>query len=250
MLEAFQLALATNGLIFISLGAFMAGLVRGFTGFGTAMVFMPVAAQFLGPFEALTVLLIKDLIAPLIHVPRAMRDGHPRDVLRLGFGALIGVPFGVFLLTLITAETFRWGVSLVALTLLILLVSGVRYRGELTKPLVYFAGSLGGLFAGSVGQPGPPVIILYMASTLPVKAVRANLTMYLIVADIILLGVLGYSGFLVVSALALGVLMILPYLLGNWAGAALFRPEFERYYRWAAYLIIASSAVSGMPIWD
>jgi len=214
------------------------------------MVFMPVAAQFLGPFQALTTMLVMDLVAPLMHVPRALRDGQPSDVLRLGAGALLAVPVGVFLLTLIEPVTFRWGVSLTAFALLVLLVAGVRYRGVLTKKLIFVAGGFGGLLAGSVGLPGPPVIMLYMASTLPVSAVRANLTLYLIVADLILVAVLWYGGFLVFAAMALGVLMIAPYLAGNWAGAVMFRPEAERIYRWVAYVIIACAAISGLPIWD
>jgi len=214
------------------------------------MVFMPVAAQFLGPFQALTTMLVMDLVAPLMHVPRALRDGQPSDVLRLGAGALLAVPVGVFLLTLIEPLTFRWGVSLTAFALLVLLVAGVRYRGVLTKKLIFVAGGFGGLLAGSVGLPGPPVIMLYMASTLPVSAVRANLTLYLIVADLILVAVLWYGGFLVFAAMALGVLMIAPYLAGNWAGAVMFRPEAERIYRWVAYVIIACAAISGLPIWD
>lgn len=250
MPEVVSAALAADGLLFLALGAFLAGIVRGFTGFGTAMVFMPIAAQFLGPFEALTVMLVMDLVAPLMHVPRALKDGHPRDVLRLGAGAVVAVPLGVFLLTLIEPVVFRWGVSVTAFTLLVLLIAGVRYRGVLTKKLIYVAGGFGGLLAGSVGLPGPPVIMLYMASTLPVSAVRANLTLYLILADLILVGVLWVGGFLVFAALMLGVLMIAPYLAGNWAGAVLFRPEAEKIYRWVAYLIIAGSAISGMPIWD
>ncbi len=78
---------------------------------------------------------------------------------------------------------------------------------------------------------------------------RATLTLYLILADILMLGVLGWNGYIVPSALALGALMILPYLLGNWLGAALFRPELETLYRRVAYVIIAASALMGLPIW-
>lgn len=250
MSDALARALTTDGLWFLALGAFLAGIVRGFTGFGTAMVYLPVAAQVLTPFEALTTLLIKDLTGPLIHVPRALRDGHPADVARLGLGALIGLPFGVWVLSQVPPEAFRWGVSLVALTMLVLLIGGVRYRGRLTPPLIFATGAAGGFLAGSVGLPGPPIILLYMASTLPIAAIRANNMLYLILADILLLAVLWWNGFLVASALMLGLLMILPYTLGNWAGARLFRPGAERFYRWAAYLIIAGSALMGLPLWD
>ena len=104
--------------------------------------------------------------------------------------------------------------------------------------------------AGSTGLPGPPVIMLYMASSLPVTAIRANLMLYLILSDVLMLAVLGVSGYLVATAVMLGALMILPYTFGNWVGARLFRPEAERYYRLAAYAIIAGSALSGLPVWD
>ncbi len=250
MPDALSLALATPGLGFLGLGAFFAGVVRGFTGFGTAMVYLPVAAQVLGPFEALTTLIVKDLVAPLIHVPRAIRDGHPADVMRLAVGAVFAVPLGVWVLSLVDPSIFRWGVSLVALSMLSVLIMGVRYRGKLTRPLIFATGAMGGFLAGCVGLPGPPIILLYMASSLPAQAIRANNMLYLILADVILLVVLWWSGFLVVSALAIGVLMIAPYLLGNWVGAQLFRPEAERVYRAVAYAIIAGSAILGMPVWD
>ena len=121
MPDAVTGAFQTPGLWFLAFGAFMAGIVRGFTGFGTAMVYLPVAAQVLSPFEALTTMLVKDLTGPLIHVPRALKDGHPADVVRLGVGALIGLPFGVWVLSQVPPEVFRWAVSLIALTLLVLL---------------------------------------------------------------------------------------------------------------------------------
>jgi uncharacterized membrane protein YfcA len=250
MPDALTEALALPGLHLLVIGALIAGVVRGFAGFGTAMVYLPVAAQVLGPFEALTTLIVKDLVAPLMHVPRALRDGHPGDVLRLGLGAVVTVPLGVLVLSLVEPEVFRWAVSLIALALLALLVAGVRYRGTLTKPLIFGTGGVGGLLAGSVGLPGPPVIMLYMASTLPAPVVRANLMLYLILADAIMITVLAWNGYLVASAMFLGVLMIVPYSLGNWLGAALFRPEAERIYRLAAYAIIAGSALLGLPLWD
>lgn len=242
-------ALATPDLWWLSMGALLAGIVRGFSGFGTAMVYLPFAGAVLGPFEALTTLIVKDLVAPLILVPRALRDGQPSDVLRLGVGAALAVPLGVLALSMVEPVVFRWSVSVVSLVLLVLLATGLRYRGALTPPLVVGTGGLGGFLAGSVGLPGPPVIMLYMASTLPAAAIRANLTLYLMLADAIMLVVLAVAGLLVSSALLLGALMILPYGLGNWIGQAAFRPGRETLYRGAAYAVIAVSAIMGLPVW-
>ncbi len=233
----------------LTFGAFLAGVVRGFAGFGTAMIYLPFAGQVLSPFAALTTLVVKDLIAPLIHVPRALREGQSRDLLWLLAGAALFVPIGVWILSLVHPDVFRWGVSLVTFTMLAVLILGVRYHGAITRRITLATGALGGLLLGSVGLPGPPVILLYMASTLPAAAVRATLTLYLILADVLLLAVLGWNGYIVSSALFLGALMILPYVLGNWIGAKLFRPGHEALYRRVAYAIIAGSAILGLPIW-
>lgn len=242
--------LSDADLALLAFGALVAGVVRGFAGFGTAMIYLPVAAQVLSPFAALTTLVVKDLVAPLIHVPRALRDGTPGDVVRLVLSAALFVPVGVWVLSVVHPDVFRWGVSLVALSLLTILILGIRYRGPITNRLLFGTGAIGGFLAGSVGLPGPPVILLYMASTLPSQAIRANNMLYLILADLLILAVLWWNGYLVPSAVALGALMILPYLLGNWLGALVFRPGHDALYRRVAYVIIATSALLGLPIWE
>ncbi len=233
----------------VTAAAIVAGIVRGFSGFGTALVYLPFAAQ-VSPVFALTTMIVIDLVAPLIHVPRAMRDGHPRDVLRLTAGCLVTLPIGVWALTIFSPETFRWGVSLVSLTLIALLLAGLRFQGAPTRPMIYGTGAVGGVLCGSVGLPGPPAVLLYMASSLPSSVVRANTTMYLILADLLLLGAIWWVGYLDVSVLAVGAALILPYLIGNWIGARIYRPGQETLYRSVAYMIVVASALYAMPIWD
>ncbi|MEL6643948.1 MAG: TSUP family transporter [Pseudomonadota bacterium] len=242
--------IAPQALAWIAAAALVAGLVRGFSGFGTAMIYLPVAGQFLSPGAALTALVIMDIVAPMAMVPRALRDGDPPDVLRLALGLALAMPLGVWVLTLVPAEVFRYAVSALTLGLLVLLIAGFRYQGRLTPPMVTGTGALGGLLGGSVGLPGPPVIMLYMASPHPASAIRANITLYLILADIALITLLWLFGELVWNALALGAALLIPYPIGIMVGGRLFVPEYEALYRAVAYVIIAVSALSGLPVWD
>lgn len=250
MLEAVSGAFLVEGIWFLAAGAVLAGIVRGFSGFGSAMVYLPFAGQVLSPFEAITTLVAMELVAPLIHVRRALRDGHPGDVMRLTVGAVMAVPLGVLVLSLVDPAIFRWTVSIIALVLVTVLLAGLRYRGELTRRMIYGTGVAGGFLAGSAGLPGPPIILLYMSSTLPAAAVRANNTLYLITVDVVMVVTLYLKGVLTASAAVIGGVMILPYLLGNWIGALLFQPGAEVLYRRIGYAIIALSALMGLPIWD
>lgn len=250
MSEAVAGLLASDGLWQLCLAAMLAGLVRGFAGFGTAMVFLPIAGQFVSPFWALSIMVVMDVIGPLPTVPRALRDGHPRDVLRLSAGMLVTLPLGVWVLTLLATEQFRYAVSIISLVLLAALVLGLRYRGVLSKRLIYGTGALGGFMGGFSGLAGPPVIMLYMASTHPARVIRANLMLFLICADVMMLALFGLGGMITRTPVLIGLVVAVPYLLANMVGAAIFKPNYETAYRIAAYVIIAASALMGLPLWD
>ena len=132
----------------------------------------------------------------------------------------------------------------------VLLIAGVRYRGVLTKKLIYVAGGFGGLLAGSVGLPGPPVIMLYMASALPIAAIRANFLLYLLGIDLLMFAVFATTGLLDPLAMIVGLLCVPVYMGANVVGASLFDPKAERLFRAAAYIVIALSAIVGLPVWS
>jgi len=241
---------ALDGLWMLPLGVVAAGLVRGFSGFGTAMVYLPVAGQVLPPVWTLVTLIVIDLLGPIPAIPGALRAAHRRDVLRLGLGAALALPVGVWILTSLPPTPFRYAVSAVTLTLLILLVAGLRYSGPVGRPLIFATGGLSGLLGGAVGLPGPPVILLYMARPLPVAAIRASTLLFLVLFDAMLLAVFGVSGLLAPALLILGLILTLPYLAAVWLGTALFDPARETLYRRIAYAIILASALAGLPLFD
>ena len=250
MLDALTAALGTQGLLWLSFVSFTAGRVRGFSGFGSGMVLLPATVAALGPVGGITAMTIADLTGPLPILRRAMREVHLPDLARLLGATAIALPLGVWVLLLIEPIVFRYILSAVALATLVLLMSGFRYRGALTPPLVLTTGGLAGFLGGAVGVPGPPIITLYLASTQPAFVVRATILLYLVVYDLLLLCIYAANGRLLLDALWIGVLLSVPNIIGNVAGAAIFRPSLEGFYRVVAYAIIAFSALSALPVWD
>lgn len=238
------------GLFWIIAATFVAGIVRGFTGFGTALVYLPVAAQFLPPVAAVVALVAMDILGPLPNIPTAMKAGHKKDLLRLFGGVVFALPLGLWALTSVDPDLFRYAVSILALTMLAVLGAGLRYRGAVTPPLVVGIGGAGGFLGGAAGLPGPPVILFYMASPHGAAAIRANTMLYLFGFDIILLMYLAFADRLEAFPVVLGLLLFVPAALGNLVGASVFDPDRERVYRTVAYVIIAASAISGLPFWS
>ncbi len=245
---ALDAALATDGLWTLVGAVILAGLVRGFSGFGTTMVYMPFAATVLPPVWALITILVFDIFGPLPNIPRALREGEPRDVGRLALGALVALPAGVWLLTRLDPVPFRWILSAISLGLLALLVRGWRWQGRLAPVTLFGVGALAGFLGGLAGLSGPPVIMLYMSSARMVAVIRANILLFLALTDLIGLAVVGLKGLLLPEPVMIGLILTLPYLLANLAGAAIFVPGRARLYRAVAYLLIAVSSIINLPL--
>lgn len=250
MPEALASFLNIDGIIWLFVAVVAAGLVRGFAGFGSGMIIMAVASSVLTPVSAVIFMMMAELIGPLPNLRAAWREGAPRDVGRLMFGATLAVPLGIYCLANMSSEFFVWVVSVCVLVLLAVLMSGWRYRGVLTPGLTVATGALGGFMSGFAGIPGPPVILLYMSSLLPIAVIRANFLLFLLAIDVVMIAVFWGSGLFIWEVAVLGLIAGVPNLLANWAGARLFDPTAETLFRRVAYLIIATSAILGLPLWE
>ena len=244
IIEIFEI----NGLLYVALAALTAGIVRGFSGFGTAMIFLPVAGKYFEPVTAIIILTIMDLCGPVLIVPRALRDAYKPDLLRLIGGMIITLPIALYFLLNMETELFRYIVSILALILVFVLATGWRFQRQLDSGALIGLGGIAGVCGGIAGVPGPPVILFYMASTQPIKVIRANNLLFLFGFDIFALLFLSIAGALNVSAVVLGLILAIPMGLGNVIGAALFNPEKEKFYRKIAFCIITMSALTGLPL--
>ncbi|MES0823964.1 sulfite exporter TauE/SafE family protein [Ruegeria sp. SCP11] len=238
-----------TGLAVILFAAFLGGIVRGFSGFGTALIFLPLSTPYLGPFGALIGLTIMDIFGPLPNLRRAWHDVHRKDLMRLVAGCALLLPVGLWVLTKVEPEVFRYAVSLLALFMLAVLILGLRYHGHVGRGMVAGIGAAAGFLGGVAGLPGPAVILFYMSRPVPVEVIRATILLFLFAFDFLLLGYLTGMGRITWSATALGFVLAVPNLVGNWLGGWLFRPDREKLYRAAAYLAIALAALSGLPLW-
>lgn len=249
MPEALSQALATPGLFWLIVAISAAGIVRGFTGFGTALIFVPVAGIFLPPEKVIGLITTTGIFSTAVLLPRAWRQSHRREVGFLVFAALITVPLGLWLLGLVDRDVIRWLVAVIAGFTLAVLIAGWRFAGQVNGPGLLAIGAVAGLIGGLTGLTGPIVIMFYLAGQAAVQSVRANTILFLAALDVVIVSNLLLKGAIGLPTLTLALVLAVPYLITSLIGQALFDPSYERLYRWAAYGVIALALLSGLPIW-
>lgn len=122
--------------------------MRGFTGFGTALIFVPVAGQFLAAGDVIMVMAMTGLFSMAALLPGALRTADKREVGGLALAAAFSVPFGIWVLSQLDALTIRWIVSVVVALTLVAVMTGWRWRGRLGWPGRFSIGAGAGTLGG------------------------------------------------------------------------------------------------------
>jgi hypothetical protein len=144
----------------------------------------------------------------------------------------------------------RWFIALLVLSLVAVLVSGWRYRGRPRPPITIAIGLFSGFGGGAVQIAGPAVIIYWLGGDNPAMKVRANLLVYFLLTDLLLCVVYYLQDLFTADAVALALLLAIPFFLATAAGAYFYHGASELLYRRIAYAIIGVAALVSMPILD
>lgn len=224
----------------------LAGLVRGFAGFGSAMIMIPALGAIHGPAPAVAIGLGLEILLSLPFVGAVARQVDWSRMALLSATGLAAVPLGVRALLAVPAETMRLAMSGVVLAFVAVLAFGWRHAGRPTVPATAAAGAASGFLNGAVGMAGPPVVFFLLSGPYAAAEVRASCVVYFAIVDLAALGVLGVSGALD-RAMAVQALWLAPvYLLAAWAGAKGFGRANEAAYRKVALGILVAVALGSL----
>lgn len=249
MPEAFWAALAEPGLLYVMAASAVAGLVYGFAGFGSALIFMPLATLFVPPSIAIAAFSFSALASLVTVVPGAWKSADKPAVLVMVGACIVFTPIGVAALRLAPAEAIQTAIAVVTLLTLAILMAGWRVPVRAGWPAKAGIAALAGLTGGSTGLNGPPVILFNLGSDQPVTVTRGNLACFLTLTSLTFVPQLWVQGLLAPRAIWLGILLLGPYAVGTFAGAKLFTPDRAGLYRMAAYALIGVAGLAALPVW-
>jgi uncharacterized membrane protein YfcA len=230
--------------------ALLAGLVRGFTGFGSALVYVPLISMVYEPRVAAASIVFIDTICSVPWTVKAAPDANWRELWPVSLAATLSIPLGVAMLIYVDPLTLRWIICALVALALAALISGWRYHGRPTLLASLAAGAMSGVGGGSVQISAPPLLLFWLGGPSRAATIRANIMMCLQISGILSVIIYALTGVLTVPIMILSVLAGVPFLAAIGVGANWFRDASDTRYRRVAYVIIGAAALISLPVFD
>jgi len=132
MIPYIQSLFAETGL-WTALGVtLVAGLMRGFAGFGSAMLMAPIFAILFGSAEMVVTVVAIELVVSLQLFPQVRRHADWKVLTPMSIAACLAMPAGVWLLASVDKNTIVTAVSAVIVAFVLLMWTGWKYTGRRT----------------------------------------------------------------------------------------------------------------------
>ncbi len=221
----------------------LAGVVRGFSGFGSALILTPALSALYGPVVGVPIVIVLEVALSFQLLPAAWPRCDQRQVGLMTLAAMPGIPLGAWILGRSDPEVLRWAISGGILLFLSALLLGLRRKGLATWPGLALAGALSGVTNGASGIGGPPVVLYYLAGQSIAATIRANVIVFFFAIDLVTLPWLWAQGLLQLGTFMAAAVTLPAAMIGVWFGSRLFRRASERIFRLVAFSIIAAVAV-------
>jgi uncharacterized protein len=240
-------------LAWIGLATLAAFIVRGLSGFGSAMIGIGALTLVLPPAQVIPAFFGLELLTTVNLLPSVWRQIDWRSLRWVIAGCAVTTPVGLTVLAHLDPNPMRLIVSACLATIALLMLSGLAQRftpRSTPGPVGALAvGGASGVLNGAAGIPGPPAIVFYFATT-GMAVSRATLVAFFLFTDAYGLAWAGGAGLLAGVGWKL-IAVALPFsLVGIWIGQRLYvRLDEARLRRliWALLAILgALGAVSAV----
>jgi uncharacterized membrane protein YfcA len=226
--------------------ALLAGAVSGLTGFGLALISVPLLLFVYEPRTVIVITAVLSVIINLAVVWDSWRDADQRIVVALLPSALVGVIVGTEVLRTVDPDYIRLGVGIVVVFSALLLLRDVRLPGAGTRWGTVVAGSTSGALSTSTGLAGPPIVLLLASRGFPKRAFRGSSALYFLAMSLVGLAVLYIRGIFGADHVPLALALIPAAFLGKTIGTAMLKRISEGAFRVVTLGIVILTGTLGV----
>lgn len=224
----------------------LAGLVRGFTGFGMSAIIVLALSMIFPPAQIVPMALIMEVAASARMLPPAWKDVDWPYSRALLVGGAIGVPLGVLLLVHLPVPVMRAGLSVFVLGMSALIWTGFRFEGRPGRRWGYGVGLFAGVANGAASFGGQPIALFLLSTPVKAASARATLIFMAIVSSGYGAGAAYINGLVDAQTAMRAAVFLIPMAIGIAFGEKRFHTSHPETYRRLALGLLMSLAIAGL----
>ena len=239
LLGAQLLGVALDGrLAIVCAAVFIGGFMRGFVGFGAALVAIPVLSLAYDPRLAVAAMTVVGIPTLLQLLPEAIRTAERPIVVPISLAIFLSTPIGTWILVSVNPALMKIVISALVVFMVAMLARGWRLDGEVSRPVLVGAGVAGGLIQGSAGIGGPPVVAVALSRPGSPVQQRGNVLALMTAVSLSSLLPLLYYGLFTRQSIVLGLILLPIYGGSILLGSRYFASGGQRHFRNAALIML------------
>ena len=227
-----------GNILALSLIIFIASVVRGFTGFGLAMVAVPLI-QFLIPVTDTAVFIAMiNLIFSILYYRRSKEIVKGQPLGTMAVWTVIGVAGGAVILKFVNPGYIQIGWGVLIIFIVIALARGLSLNIRSDRMAMTLSGLFGGVLSGATGITGPPVAIILSSIRTPKEKFNAIISIFILFAVSYALVFYLISGLIRTEILILALCSVPALLAGLYTGDRLVSRISQSTFTTVVYVVL------------
>ncbi|MEN8257926.1 MAG: sulfite exporter TauE/SafE family protein [Thermodesulfobacteriota bacterium] len=224
--------------LIVSLIFFSAGLLQGISGFGAALLAMPLLVLVLEVREAVTLTLLNTLTINLFLSLQLKSHLDWRKILPLAVGCVPGVYVGVTILKNVNSAMIKCSLGTLIIAYGLSCLYGRLSQKSINKGWAYAAGFATGTIGGAFSAGGPPTIIYTTLTGWKKDEIKATLSSFFFFTSALAASAHYLTGLMTHHVLTLFGVAALPVLSGVFFGSRLYKKLQSNSYLTIIYYLL------------
>ena len=230
------------GMVIITIVAFGAGLIRGFTGFGGPAFMLAILTLFFTPYSIVSKILVVDFLASMFLFRTVYREIDWRSTAYLTVPTLLAMPLGHWLLLEMDPLWMKRSMAMIIAVACVFMLIGFRYRNPLSAVGLIVLGLCTGIVFGAsyIALVAVVVILLGPYDKNQGRTLIISWSSFTVLGFALMSALSGTTGIDDITIAAPGAAA---YLFGTWLGSLGFHNASETLFRRAAIGVLLCLAL-------
>ncbi len=226
---------------------FGAAYVRGLTGFGMAIILVPLLGLIIPPAQAVVLGILMQLLIGPVGLGLIHADADRATALPIGLIAMATTPIGLAVLGVTRPDVARLLITGVAVGAFVAVLLPKQPEGHRPgRAAVVGTGVASGILTGFAAMPGPPVVPFYLRRHLEPRVARASMLLIFFLTAIAGTAAALWVGIATLRLFLLALLLFVPMWLGNRFGGRHFGRVPPHVWQAMVAVVLGIAAISAV----